>query len=273
MELKEIIYKIRAMYIIIKGECMRRLAYRQGVIIGFISQLVSVIMYSFLWNAVYKNAGDNLIYGFDRNDMILYVFASFLVSNLVCGNVAKEMGEDVRDGSVSMILIKPISYRSNLIAKSLGDFNFKLLTSGLVILVWLEVYKFVVNGMNFSSVFFVISLLCSFLIYSLFDFIFGLLAVKTTYSFGMLLIRDAVFAFVSGKLIPFEFMPEKLSTILKMLPFASIVYEPSMIYLNRYQFVEIVNVILLQVIWIIALYLLGKILWHFSLRKISILGG
>lgn len=269
--------KLKAYYKISVSEFSRKISYKSSFYVGLIGQIIGMILYCLLWNAVYENNSEQLINGFGRQDMIYYVILSFVVSNLVASEVAKKIGDDIRDGSISMMLIKPISYRANLFSYSFGDFSFKFLFSGFLAFVSVLIYDLFL-GHRISSnplllLLFFVSLILSLLIYAYLDFCFGMIAIKTTYSFGMLLIKGAIISFLSGQVIPYDFLLPIFKDILTLLPFSSIVYGPVMIFLGRFTYYEIIKFILIQIAWAITLAFLGNFFWKKNVRRMTILGG
>lgn len=277
MELKKMFYKCKAYYIIAISQFMRKVAYKRSFVISFFCRILSVLLYCFLWNAIYHNSKSEYINGFCKSEMIMYVIATFIIYDLISCEVAKNIGEDVRDGSIAMMLIKPISYRGNLIARNFGDYMYKLFFRGVIVFCCIELFKMksiqITYWEAWNFVLFFLSVFLSFVIYSFFDFCFGMISMKTTYAFGMLLIKDAVLSFVSGQMIPFRFMPELLSDILQILPFSSMVYTPTMILLGQYDIKEVCIKILIQLIWALIMFSISGIVWRKNIKQITILGG
>lgn len=78
---------------------------------------------------------------------------------------------------------------------------------------------------------------------------------------------------VSGAMIPLTFFPEIVQKLFNFLPFSSIIYTPSMIYLNKLSYVEIAKSLGLQLIWVVILMVLSKIMWNKVIDKLTIQGG
>lgn len=267
--------KVRAYMIICKGEFKRKLSYKWSFWLSTISKVLNVLMYCFLWQGIFRNSSSSVIKGFTKDSMICYVITSFLVSSLISGSVTKQIADDVREGNIAMSLCKPISYRVNLILMSFGDFLYKFVTWGIVTLVIVVFYEQgcgIGRGMEYFTVFtlFVIS---SFILRALFDFCFGMIAVKTTYSFGLMLIKDAFLAFISGQMIPYDFMPDILREIFNMLPFGGMVYTPSMLLLGRFSTGQIIKLVIMQFLWIILMYILSGFFWKKTVKQVTVLGG
>ena len=94
--------------------------YRGRFYLFIIRKFLGMFIYYYLWMAVYAGVPSGTIGGFTRGEMVLYVFLSYTVSDIVMIGISSEIGKDVLDGSVAVNLIKPVNYRLYLTFKSLG---------------------------------------------------------------------------------------------------------------------------------------------------------
>ena len=78
-----------------------------------------------------------------------------------------------------------------------------------------------------------ISIFAGFLINFYYSYIFGLLSFKITNMWGLTQIMNAISQLLSGALIPIVFFPSWMQEIFNFLPFSSMIYTPSMIYLGK----------------------------------------
>ncbi len=259
------------------NELKRNLAYKGSFYLFILCSCFGVFISYFLWMAIYGSSDSGVLGGLTRNEMILYIFMTYVTANLVNVEVAGYMLNDIRDGSVVMNLIKPIDYRLSLISKALGCVLYRFLAPSIFVWIGLEIYKVTVLGMHVISieniVLYLISTFFSVLIYQLFDFCFGLMAFVTTYMFGLNMAKGALVSFLTGQLIPISFFPEVLQRIFDFLPFSSMIYTPVMVYLGKYTGQELLLVLLRQIIWIILLYALGTFLWKRITKRLIVLGG
>lgn len=259
------------------NELKKQLAYK-GVfyIFIFISLFETFISY-FLWMAIYGSSTAEELGGLTRNEMITYVFMVYIAQSLVNITISDSISDDVVKGQVAMNLIKPINYRLSLVFQAVGKQIYYFLAPGVFIWIGLEVYKYFALGESVTQVvnmvLFGISCLLSFLLYVLFDFCFGMISFFTTYMFGMKLAKDAILNFLTGSLIPLSFFPQAIQRVFDYLPFSSMIYVPVMIYLGKYQGVELFFVLCRQIFWVVILYGLGSYLWSRVTKRLIVLGG
>lgn len=253
------------------------LAYKGTFYLTLFCKILSVFITYYLWRAIFDSSSSGVISGFTRDDMVTYLFMSFVCSNIVITSMTTKIGSDVTDGSIAINLIKPISYKRKLLAESIGEMIYKFIIPSIFIWLGLEIYK-ILNMQKYSfslknTIFFIISSVLGFLLYFLFEFCFGMLAFYSTYVWGMEIIKNSVLTFLTGQLIPLSFFPTIIQKVFEFLPFSSMNYIPVMLYLGKISNTDFIYSLSRQIIWIIILELFSSWLWRRVIKKISILGG
>lgn len=251
--------------------------YKGKFYLTILRKFLGLFVYYYLWMAIYSGASGTELGGFTRMEMIIYVIMSYTISDVIMVSISSEIGYDVMDGNIAMQLIKPINYRIQLIFKSFGIMIYRMTVPSVFIWIILEIYKVAVLEMSISNpvtiILFILSMFLSFLIYVLFDYCFGLIAFITTYMFGMNIVKNAVLSLLTGKLIPITFFPGFIQKIFEFMPFTSMTYTPVMIYMEKYNGLELLFQMGKQGIWVVLLYVLGTLLWKNIEKRIVIMGG
>lgn len=252
-------------------------AYQGRFYLFMLGGLFTAFISYFLWVAIYNNSSSSVLGGFNKYEMIVYVFMSYIAANVSTISVSWDVAHDVMEGTIAMNLIKPIEYRWRLIAQAFGEMVYRLVLPSVFIWIGLEIYKFKTLGIPFTPIsnilLFLLSVFMSFLLFVLFDFCFGMIAFFTTYFWGANIIKSCVLNFFTGALIPLSFFPDVFQKIFGYLPFASMNYVPVMIYLGKYSRNEIIFALLKQVAWVAILYILGSIIWRKVTKRLIVLGG
>lgn len=259
------------------NELKRQMAYKGAFYLFiFISTFGSFISY-YLWMAVYGSSKSAVLGGLTQNEMVVYIFMTYVTSSMVTVSISDWVSDDIVKGTVSMNLIKPIDYRMSLIARAVGDMIYRFLFPGIIVWIGLEIYKIQMLGMKpvgiVTILTYITSVVMSFLIFVLFDFCFGMIAFFTTYIFGMLMAKEALLSFLTGQLIPLSFFPEGVQRVFDFLPFSSMIYTPVMIYLGKYSGSQLAIVLLRQAVWVVLLYVLGNLIWKKVTSRLVVLGG
>ena len=89
----------------------------------------------------------------------------------------------------------------------------------------------------------------------------------------MIRAENALLSFLTGQLIPLSFFPEVIQRVFDFLPFSSMVYAPTMIYLGKYSGNELMFVLFGQLVWVVILYVLGSLIWKRVTKRLVVLGG
>ncbi|WP_455716743.1 ABC transporter permease [Anaerosporobacter sp.] len=259
------------------GKVQEQLAYKWSFYLFLLSNLFSVLVSYYLWKAIYQSSSSPSLNGFTLNEMIVYIFMSFITSNLVRVSVTWDIGSEVVEGTIAMNLVKPINYQVRLFFSSLGNLVFRFIIPGLPIWLLLTIIRYVNLGEKPPSpiiiIAYLVSVCLSFCIMFLFDFCFGLLAFYTTYLWGLNLAKSAILGFLTGQMIPLAFFPESIQRVFDFLPFASMNYTPVMIYLNKMPLERVIFSMGIQIVWIIMLYLISNFFWKRVTKRITVLGG
>ncbi len=261
----------------VANEIKTQLAYRASVFLWAFISLFSAFISYFLWMAIYGSSESGVIGNMTQNEMVVYIFMVYVTSSLVSVSISTWVGYDVVEGRVAMNLIKPIDYRTSLIAQALGHMIYSLLGKSIFVWIGIEIYKVLVLGLPVVSIptllLYLCSVLMSFLLFVLFDFCFGMVAFFTTYIFGLRMAKTALLSFLTGQLIPISLFPEVAQRIFDFLPFSSMIYTPVMIYLGKYTGEALVWALGRQFIWVILLYWFGSMIWKQVTKRLVVLGG
>lgn len=269
--------KIKPYWAFSSNEIKSGFAYRGKFYFLMLGRIFSMFITYYLWVAIYSNDGNAVLGGFSKDEITLYVFMSYVVSGYALIGISQQIGSSVIDGSIAMNLIKPLNYRMSLIFKAFGSMIYNFVVPSLFIWIGIEIYRKFVLGLAITDisniVLFLLSSFFSFLIYVLFDYIFGMLTFYTTYIFGLQIAKNAILGILTGQLIPLSFFPDLLQKIFKLFPFSYMTYYPVIIYMGKCSVMEICDILCRQIIWIIMLYIFGSIIWKKVTKKLVVLGG
>lgn len=231
----------------------------------------------FIWNAVFLSGSEENLMGFNISDMMVYIFLMFLTTTLISSGGTYNIGQEVIDGSISMRIIKPISYNSTFLFQEIGN---KIMTIGLLLVpmvVGVELYRvYQVGEIQFNLIYFLLYLLSSifsYLINFFFNICFGFTAFVFKNLWGSNMLKNTIVGFLSGATIPLAFMPGVLEKVLLLLPFASLNYTPVMIYMGKYTGFDLIFYLGLQLFWCIAFWVLSKVIWKAVHKRLCVQGG
>ena len=183
------IKKLRIYMPFVNAGMQETTTYRANWIFLMLGNVLGCFVSYFIWKAVFVSGTDNSLNSFTMPQMVVYIFLMFLTSTLISSGGTYDIGEEIRDGSISMRIIKPISYNATFLFQELGN---KLLTICILIVpmvVGVEIVRTVISGTVCNlkfKVFLLYILSCTFayLINFFFNICFGFVAFIIKYLWG-----------------------------------------------------------------------------------------
>ena len=275
--MKRLLSDIEEYFPFTKSVIQRRMSYKIGFFMRIIGGLLQVLIMYYLWMAIFNSSISEEIKGFTSSEMVIYIVISYITSQIINITIEGTVASEIRDGSVAVNLIRPISYKKRVFSESLGEVLLRCITIILPLWSGFLIYRFItVRELppNIGTiVLFLISLLLGYMIMFLFNFIFGLSAFFVTYIWGFMICKGVILRFFSGELIPIVFFPDAVQKALQYLPFSAINYTPVMIYMGKFTKDQLISALFVQAIWVIILFLLMNILWKSAIKRLTVLGG
>ncbi len=231
----------------------------------------------FIWKAVFAASGEGQFMGFSLTDMTVYLFLSNLVRILTDSDSTRNLAEEIRDGSIIMRLIKPVSTDLSLMASEIGNTAVAMLFIFLPVMTGVEIYRYFTLGyvalQPGNLLAFVLSCFLSYLLSFYINLIFGYMAFFLMNIWGFSILKGSIISFFSGAVIPLAFFPEAFRKVLEALPFASIVYVPTMVYMGKYSGTELLRIFATQVFWILVFVGISRLLWSWAKKRLAVQGG
>nr|WP_223804595.1 ABC-2 family transporter protein [Lactococcus protaetiae] len=252
------------------------MAYRMDFLIYRLGDIMGAIVTFFLWQAVFLSSPRTNLNGFTVQEMTLYVFLSFFTSQLSYSDGAWALGDEVKDGSVAMRLLKPVNFNATFLFNELGGKSVAIGMLSVPIFGGVLLYQFLHPAtVSFSFINFALFLLSSIFAYFInfyFNLCYGFTAFVFQNLWGANVLKSAVVAFMSGSLIPLSFFPPAIGHLLSLLPFSSLIYTPVMIYLGKENTSQILIAFAIQVVWLLIFMGLSKLIWRYTITRLNVQG-
>jgi ABC-type uncharacterized transport system permease subunit len=100
-------YKILSIF---KLVFLERMAYRGNFFMQVLSGVLSSLIVIFLWVAIYRSAGWEIIGGYSIGEMITYLLGGGLINTFVLTTAEnQETSYNIQDGTLSFLFLQPIS--------------------------------------------------------------------------------------------------------------------------------------------------------------------
>ncbi len=265
-----------------KAGMMEEMAYKTAIFSWLLITVLQLTCIVFLWIAVYANAASPVINGFTFKEMIVY----FVVTNIfsfVCleSSTLYDINTEIKDGTIAISFIKPISYRFRFLFRCMGACTCRLIIMGLPSLI-ISFSLFIGLGyLKIESVpvfiahvlLFFVAMILAVAMYDTIDYMCGVLCFYTTAAWGLNFSKGVLVGFFSGTLIPLAFFPGKFGKIVEELPFKGLSQNPVFILTLRVDLLTSVKYIISSAIWLVIFSILGKLLFNHASKKVTVQGG
>ena len=261
---------------ILKTAVAERLAYRADFAFSTLVRFLPIVTQIFLWTAVYAGTSQDSLNGYSLPEMVSYYLLAMVgraFSSMP--GLASGIARDVREGVVKKFLTQPLDM--------LGYLFFHRLAHKLV-------YYFVATG-PFALVFFLCrdylpawpgfavfaAFLCSlalaFLIGFLIESLIGLVSFWFLEVSSLLFIYMMFNYFLSGHMIPLDWLPPTITDVVVWLPFKYLAYVPAAIFLGKYDPEELPGVLLVGAAWVVGLLVVNRIAFRRGVKRYGAFGG
>jgi ABC-2 type transport system permease protein len=245
--------------------------YRAELIVSFICSIITLSVWFFMWSAIFKASGLDVIKGLTLPMMLTYISINSVLHFYNRSAIEYWIEDDVRTGFISILMTKPISYPIYYLFRDIGRLLFSLITKGIPMIL---IAIFFIGVSAPSSPLFFVSAALSFFINFLILFLVGMTSFWSAGSiWGIRFTRSIISDIMSGSMIPILLFPEWLKQIAYLLPFQAIYSTPLLIYIGQTVGSEIFKSMLLQLFWIAVLSVAVVVVWKKAERKTISQGG
>jgi ABC-2 type transport system permease protein len=250
------------------------LIYRWNFLLRVLVSFVPLLGAVFLWQAVFN--GQTAFKGYTFTSMVAYFITLIIVDTLVLAvDDEFQMSEDIRDGRINSLLLKPLDYRL---------YRFHLFTSARIVhsafalvplgiaMIWLGPYYAGLPWLaNLPAT--LLAATGASILQFLFTFTIGMLAFWILDIGSVAFIIYSLEFLLGGHIFPIDAFPEWLQIICLRLPFAYETYFPAAILIGHVNGPALWTGFLWQWAWIGFFYVFSGILWKRGLHQYTAVGG
>jgi ABC-2 type transport system permease protein len=280
---------IRTQWVIVRSCFAERLAYRGDFVLGTLFRFLPIVTQVFLWGAILK-PGDRVA-SYSYEDIVayqLFVMLARAFSSMpgLSGGIARE----VRDGTIKKYLTQPVDMLGYLfwyrVAHKLVYYGVSAIPFAIVF--WL-CRGFLPGWPDAGTLLaFAASLVMSFLIGFLIEALLGLISFWFLEVSSLLFIYMMVNYLLSGHMMPLEmlqgdvgpgtsrlvaWLASGLGILAEWLPFKYLAYFPAKIFLGGYTAAELRQGLLVELTWVIGLFVANRVAFARGVRRYSAFGG
>ena len=263
-------------YSILKMRFINRLQYRAAVIglilKNFLFALTEILMYMALYRTN-PNAfpmGLSQIVSYVWMQQILIVLFSVVIEDW-------EIYSAISSGFICYDLVRPVDLYGRWFCQSAGNrLAITLLGNLPVLLLALIIPKPYRMSMPISLeqlLLFLVSAVLAFAVVMAFAMLMYISLFYIISQRGIRIIVTAVTTFLSGRVVPLPFFPEKVLAVVRMLPFAAMQNMPLQIFCGNITGSAAFKGICFQMVWFVVLWTVGKLFMRQALTRVVVQGG
>lgn len=200
--------------------------------------------------------------------ILVYVFLAGYLNIIMSIYRVPEFSNKITDGSYAVYSIRPISYVAQFSLIEFGEslngmiIGLPLFLITISIAIYKNIHLYILQTLLIMIFSIILSILMTINMYSITIFTKKNSAPKALF--------QGLSSLLSGSLVPIILWPEKLSRMVKVLPFALIINAPIEVSLGNQSVLETV---ILQLIWIIIFLITNKVFIERILSKQEHIGG
>ena len=258
---------IKKYWTIVKITWQRALTYRFTVFAYRIGEIAEMIVLILMWSAIFS--GQEIIKGYNLREMITYILIGNLISAVVRNWLSDVVARNIKDGTLSQFLVKPIEYFRYILFRELGRISlafFMSIASQLaIILLFFRSFIFNANLAALSLI--AVMVILAFITEMFLAYLIGLIAFWTDEVDGIHRTLDRLKKFFAGGYFPLNLLPTTFVNISYLLPFAYSFFIPAQLYLGKIDLFTGLKGIAGQMFWIVMLYAIIKLVWNRGLRR------
>ena len=245
------------------------LAYRFHFIIHIFTTPLSLVIYYFLWKAIFEFSKAQTIQGFTFQGMVSYYALNMLVGFLIWTYVDEDLEDKILNGTLTPSLLRPLNYFWAIFYEHMGLNLLSLLLEIAPIIAIAVIFFGLSLPTPINALLSVISVISAIFLNFTIAYITGLTAFWFGNIKGIRRMRRVVVSFLAGSFIPLTFFPAWAQSLSGYLPFQYLRYVPVTIYLGNTTVAGSLKLIAIGIVWAAALYLLSKSMWNIAYKKFA----
>lgn len=234
---------------------------------------ILVVMFIFiqLWHTVYQAEGSSQIANLTFTQIVWY----FLIAEVLeIGKLRPDIAisEQVKDGSIAYLLVRPANYLLYHFFYGLGESGIKMV---LFFLIGSPLVMYFVSWPSLQLIhipaILLVLILAIFMNFCILSII-GLLSFLTEDISAFYLIYQKIVFVLGGLLIPVDFFPDWLQAMTRILPFNLMIYAPAKLFVS-FTPSQFVGILQLQVVWLAILCSVLFFQYRRAVHHLAINGG
>ncbi|WP_449433857.1 ABC transporter permease [Pseudomonas putida] len=241
------------------------IVYRAQLLVWLLSGVAPLFMMMIWWEL----SRDQVIGGYAPSDFVSYFLGIYLVRQLTAVWVIFVLNDEIRQGTLSSRLLKPVAPFWFHVAEHVGQM---LVRGPIVLTVFCAgalLFHLDLPGMAVQLPLLLMALVLAWVIIFHIYYCVGLLAFWMANSMALDAMVWSLYTVLGGTLIPIDLFPAATREWVAMLPFAAALDFPVKVLMGRVADLDLLHGFMLQLFWVLVLVALRRQLWRRGLERFS----
>lgn len=255
---------------IFKYTFINELSYFSKVVFRVVSYFLHIFVFYNVWKYIYQD--NNVIAGFNLNQMMWYLILAELFMMADSRIARKRPIEEIKSGSITYIMNKPYSYIGYIFTSYLAEGFIRLLIMIPVSIIFGFIFVGPLHTFEFKFLgFMILSFVLGYSINGLIQLMISLFSFFMEDATPMHWLYNKV-VLIFGVFFPIDMMPRTLQGILKYTPAYVVSYGPTKLMVD-FDLMNAIKIIGAQFIYLIIVLLLINIIYRKGVKKLNVNGG
>ncbi len=260
----------RGGWVLVKGLWASWLQYRSFFFLLAFGWMIPPLIYLLVWSTA---AGQGAIGGMNRGEFVGYYLALILVNQITYAQTNWTVGDLIRSGGMSRVLLRPIPALYDALASEVAGKIVYLVFDVPIVVVLALVLQPEMNLTWQNGLIFLFTLCLAWALRFLWGYWLALLAFWATRSDALLALQDALVALLGGQIAPLALLPLALQGAAVGLPFRYMAGFPVEVLRGSLEPGAILSGLAIQAFWLALALGLSVAVWRLGLRRYTAVGG
>ena len=247
-------------------------AYRFNFFMELILAILRMYGIYWVWKILYTQKPG--AFGVSQEQMVTYGVKGMALELFIWSRPQWYMAHQVKSGAIDTDLMKPLDFHFHMLARSVGE----TIMGITVLAIPAPLFDYLFLGVPFpldvpTALLFIVSLVLGFLLLFHLNFILGSLAIVVLDIRHISWAYFSLIRFMGGQIVPLWLFPPLLAAIADVLPFKGTYFIPISIYIGKLTGADAIGALEFQLVWVVALVLIGRLLWAWAHHRLVVQGG
>lgn len=245
--------------------------YRAALLIWTVGQVLEPLVYLTVWSVAANSTGGS-VGGYTAADFAAYFILLMLINQVTYTWIMYEFEYRVREGILSVALLKPVHPIHSDIADNITS---KIITLPIVIVVaiiFMFAFHASVAAPLWAILLFVPVIFLAFMVRFVLEWTLALVAFWTTRVSAINQSYFVALLFLSGQIAPLTLLPQPFQIISFLLPFRWLISFPVELLLGRLTIMEVMIGLGAQTGWLLICVGLLRLVWRAGVKVYTAVG-